>query len=499
MNGFVDPQPFAIGDKIFVEGIERLGETGVGATQGGISGNNTIEGDGFNSENYNYQFFTIQDYIAGTQAIIKFSLAGLTTNPGIAKTFQSGYANIVNKNNYPILEPKLSRGIFELSEKILVNGEISDLTVVEIRDDYIKLDGLFEIKSGDRILGRASGVSAEIVSIIENKARFKTDFSNRQEYGWLDDIGKLNEDYQVTPDNNYYQNLSYTVKSSIEWDKFVNPVNRLVHPAGLKNFADTSIESKVTVGVGTTAMTKDLVVLDINNVLGLEDKQRVDAINNFDFVRDYDTRTKTSKFVELSNKVLTDFTKCKTNRVLIHDDISTKFSSTGFQENNVIIEELDEDFGNYLIQIVDPDTQDAQLSELVTLTTTDNAYLLEKTTDFTTLKLGDFSTEVNSSGIKNLIFTPTEKFTKDHNIKVLKTDFNTDLVKSGSNAIGHVDLSGINASIGSGTTTTIAEFPKTDFNGLFASIFVQDSISKEINYNEVVVDFDGTDTTTAQT
>ena len=499
MNGFVDPQPFAIGDKIFVEGIERLGETGVGATQGGISGNNTIEGDGFNSENYNYQFFTIQDYIAGTQAILKFSLAGLTTNPGIAKTFQSGYANIVNKNNYPILEPNLSRGIFELSEKILVNGEVTDLSVVEIRDDYVKLDGLFEIKSGDRILGKSSGVSAEIVSVIENKARFKTDFSNRQEYGWLDDIGKLNEDYQVTPDNNYYQNLSYTVKSSIEWDKFVNPVNRLVHPAGLKNFADTSIESKVAVGFGTTAMTKDLVVLDINNVLGLEDKQRVDAINNFDFVRDYDTRTKTSKFVELSNKVLTDFTKCKTNRVLIHDDISTKFSSTGFQENNVIIEELDEDFGNYLIQIVDPDTQDAQLSELVTLTTTDNAYLLEKTTDFTTLKLGDFSTEVNSSGIKSLIFTPTEKFTKDHNIKVIKTDFNTDLVKSGSNTIGHIDLSGINAGIGSGTTTTIAEFPKTDFNGLFANIFVQNSISKEINYNEVVVDFDGTDTTTAQT
>ena len=113
--------------------------------------------------------------------------------------------------------------------------------------------------------------------------------------------------------------------------------------------------------------------------------------------------------------------------------------------------------------------------------------------------MGDFSTEVNSSGIKSLIFTPTEKFTKDHNIKVIKTDFNTDLVKSGSNTIGHIDLSGINAGIGSGTTTTIAEFPKTDFNGLFASIFVQDSISKEINYNEVVVDFDGTDTTTAQT
>ena len=84
MNGFVDPQPFSIGDEIFVEGIQRIGETGVGATQGGISTNTTIEGDGFNSENYNYQFFTIDDYIAGTQAIVKFSLAGLTTNTGLS-------------------------------------------------------------------------------------------------------------------------------------------------------------------------------------------------------------------------------------------------------------------------------------------------------------------------------------------------------------------------------------------------------------------------------
>ncbi|MEC8551810.1 MAG: hypothetical protein VXY93_15040, partial [Pseudomonadota bacterium] len=253
------------------------------------------------------------------------------------------------------------------------------------------------LKAGDRILGRSSNVSAEITSLVKNKAKFKTDFSNRQEYGWLDDIGKLNEDYQVIPDNDYYQNLSYTVKSTVEWDKFVNPVNRLVHPAGLKNFADTSIESQVSVGIGTTALTNDLIVLDVLNVLDLEEQQRVDAINNFDLVRDYDTRPNSSKFIELSNRVLTDFTRCKSNRVLVHDDISDKFSSTGFQENNTVIEELTEDYGNYLIQIVDPDTSDIQFSELITLTTTDNAFLLEKTTDFTTLKLGDFSTEITSS------------------------------------------------------------------------------------------------------
>ena len=501
-NGFINPQPFATGDEIFVEGIERIGEVGVG-TQGGISTSVTIEGDGFNSENYNYRFFKIQEYIAGTQAIVKFSLAGLSTNPGIAKTFQSGYATIVNKKNYPIIEPVQTRGSFQLNESIVIDNVITDLKVVEIRDDFIKLDGKFEIKKGDRIKGRSSNVSAEITSLISNKAKFKTDFSNRQEYGWLDDVGKLNEDYMVTPDNDYYQNLSYTVKSTIEWEKFVNPVNRLVHPAGLKNFSDTSIESSVKVGVGTTALTKDLIVLDVRNTLGLEDKQRVDAINNFDFVTDFDTRDNSSKFLQLSNKVLTDFSRCKTNRVLVHDDISDKFSSAGFQENNTVIEQLTEDFANYLIQIVDPDTLDAQFTELVVLTNTDNAYLLEKTTDFTTLELGEFSTEITVAGNKNLVFTPTEKFTKDHDIKILKVDFNTDLASSSSIAIGNIDLTGANVGIDSTvtgfTTTTIAEFPKTDFNGLYANIFVQDSVTKEINYNEVIVDFDGTDTTISQT
>ena len=75
-----------------------IGEAGIGATQGGITTNTTVTGDGFNSENHNYNFFDVQDYIAGTPSQLVFSIAGLTTNPGIAKTFQSGYATlIINK------------------------------------------------------------------------------------------------------------------------------------------------------------------------------------------------------------------------------------------------------------------------------------------------------------------------------------------------------------------------------------------------------------------
>ena len=113
INGF-DSQPFAVGDEIFVEGMQRVGESGIGATQGGSVTSTVIEGTGYNSENYNFQFFNVIDYSAGTQSILEFSLAGVTTNPGIAKTFQSGYANIINKKNLPVIEPVIKLSLIHI-------------------------------------------------------------------------------------------------------------------------------------------------------------------------------------------------------------------------------------------------------------------------------------------------------------------------------------------------------------------------------------------------
>ena len=44
---------------------------------------------------------------------------GLTTNPGIAKTFQSGYATIVNKNDYPDIKVIQERSKFIINEALL--------------------------------------------------------------------------------------------------------------------------------------------------------------------------------------------------------------------------------------------------------------------------------------------------------------------------------------------------------------------------------------------
>ena len=484
-SGF-NPEPFAVGDEIFIEGIQRVDESG----------------DGFNSSDYNFKFFKVEEYTGGTEVIVKYSVAGLSTNPGIAVTFQSGFASIINKQKYPNIVPVQKRGVFQLNEKLLLNDEKVDVSVIETRDDYIKLDGLQLISIGDRITGRTTGVSAEVVALKSDKGFFSIDFSNRREYGWINNIGKLNEDVQVIPDNDYYQNLSYSVKSPITWDQFSNSVNSIVHPSGLKNFADTFIQSRVDVRSSKTNEVIRNFILDL-----VSDDNRVDAINNFDYVRDYERLKNKTKSILFSTRRLTNFNKCITNRVIMHDDISGRFSSVGFSANNSVIDTVNGRFVNYLIQIVDPDTFDTQLSEIIVLTTEDDVILLEKTSDTAgvgedntdgNLKLGEFKTETTDTDTVNLLFEPVEKFTRDHDIKILKTFYDIDILGTTTNVIGSINLISANVDANSNSTTSIFEFDKDEFNGLQANIFVQDTVTKEYNYNEILLDFDGVNTSLSQ-
>ena len=72
--------------------------------------------------------------------------------------------------------PITTRGKHSKKCFVTLNGEKSDLKVVEIRNDFIKLDGLTSVKKGDRITGNVTGVSAEIIGLKNNLGKFKIDF-----------------------------------------------------------------------------------------------------------------------------------------------------------------------------------------------------------------------------------------------------------------------------------------------------------------------------------
>ena len=294
--------PFAVGDKVFVEGIDVVS---TGAT---ISG--------YNSPDNGYKFFTVTDYDNSNPVRVSIGLTDVTGYAGIAVTNSNGYGQLINKNNYPTFKVNQEPLDFILNEQLSVlKGDLyvlQDLYVSLSLNDQIKVKGTYDLVEGDQIRGRFSGTIALIKTLVNNTARFKVDYSLRQDKGWTDDIGKLNEDYQVLPDNDYYQNLSYTVKSPILWEDLQNPVNRLLHTTGLRNFADTGITTTTEIKSSTPIDSGSVALIDI---IG---EKRVDTVSNFDFGIDLDATTTKSRYIKFQNQRLSDYIDCTTNLTLIH-------------------------------------------------------------------------------------------------------------------------------------------------------------------------------------
>ena len=212
ITGFT-ANPFAVGDKVFVEGIVNINDS-----------NANTPGDGFNSADNKYNFYDVIAYSNTNPAKVVFDASQfVSTNPGIAVTSQNSFASVIKKDNYPIFKVTQSAKAFIEGERVFTKVGSTfverDLIITENLNDTVKVYGTYDLSVGDQIFGQNSGTLATIKLLKDNKATFKVDYSLRKDTGWSDDIGKLNLDYQVLPDNDYYQNLSYTIKSSQTFDK----------------------------------------------------------------------------------------------------------------------------------------------------------------------------------------------------------------------------------------------------------------------------------------
>ena len=282
-----------------------------------------------------YRFPKVIAYAPGTLDAVTIDASEFTTNCGTAVVDQGSLAVIINKYNYPTFSAYQFPSQFIIGEQLVSNQIVRDLYITSTETDaknpdIIKVAGTYELSPGEIIVGKESGTVANIVSITENEGRFAVDYAAKKDIGWSDDVGKLNLDNQVLPDNDYYQNLSYTVKSSQEYSTLRSPVNGLLHTAGLKNFADTGISSTTALAaVGSTSQS--LSILDLTG------DERVDTLYNWTTAFDLEynttfgsniTRTgKASKFVEIENKRLSSYLLAKSNQVLIIDDINSQFSN----------------------------------------------------------------------------------------------------------------------------------------------------------------------------
>ena len=487
-------EPFAVGDKIYVEGIEKYG-TG---------------GDGLNSEDYGYQFFTVSSYTASTPstpAVVRFNLSGLTTNPGVAKTLDNNYGRIINYNDYPIFNFEQVSSNFIIGEILEIKEQSNfvekDLKISESNNNYVKTSGSYELEKGQIIRGTQSGSIATINEIKESTGQFIIDYSSIQNIGWSNNTGKLDEDTQVISNNDYYQNLSYSVKSNQEWIDIVSPVNGLLHPSGLKNFADTQILQGV--GVGTTNVEQY-----VNSYYNIIDENRVDTINNFDFAQDFNVnQTKNiSRFVKLQNRRLSNYFECRTNRVLEIDDISSEFSTSDQALDLDISAKITDiissrKYNKYLVQISSKDYSQSQFNELVILNDNSNIFTLEKgtistgssiETGYTSNNIGDVYGYIDDIGNYYLKFIPKEGYNTTYNIKYLNTTFTNYTTGVGTTSIGFISLTGLTSTVSAGSTATLLESSITSIESIHSEIHLIDNTTNEMNYVELFVDHDGTNT-----
>lgn len=479
-NGF-SLEPFSIGDKIFVEGIEKYG----------------TEGSGFNSEDYGYTFFTVENYQnSGSllQRKLEFNISGFTTNVGVAKTLQESFASAINEKNYPIFKTNQKYSDFIVNEEILLKNASdfieTDIKITSYDKNTLKVIGNYKLSEGDIIVGQQSGSIATINQIKLNSGEFVIDYSYRINNGWTDNIGLLNDDTQVTPDNDYYQNLSYSIKSSKEWEDIVTPVNSILHTSGLKNFSDTEIITSSSFGI--------IPVNDYTSTIyDIRDEKRVDAINNFDFALDVDVSNESSRYVRLLNKKLSNYFELRTNRVLQIDDISSEFSNSDsgvilYANISDIISQ--ERFNKFLVQITNKEEKQIQFTEIVTINDNDDIYTLESGSITNQEKsLGDI-TGVIDGGNSYLRFSPTNPFDFDYDIKVLSTSFETFSSGISTSSIGFIDLIGFNSIVNSGIATSIISRPISNTQSLYLGVQVIDSLTNEMNYVELYVDHDGVNT-----
>ena len=476
---------FGVGDKVFVEGIQQSGATGTG----------------YNSSDYGYKFFTVTNYQNTIPATVEFTVSQYSNNPGIAKTIQDSFGNIVKYQDYPQFRISQEPSTFILGEKLAsATGSVfteRDLTVTEYNINSIKATGSYSLTPGERIKGIISGSVASISSIISREGRFETDYSTKNNYDWIDEVGRLNEDFQVINDSDYYQNLSYTIKSPIQYEELKTSVNSLLHTTGLKNFSDTQVQSVARSGIGSTDGT--VIIYDIQS------ENRVDTINSFDLAIDINISNNKSKFLKLKNKKLSSYIECRTNRVLQVDDVSSQFTNNdaaavGYVD--LITYNLPDNFATYLVQIINTPKSRYQFTDLVVLVDNDyNVFTLQRQSlNNSTINVADIDGYIDDSlGTISLRFTPLDRFNEDYDIKMIKSSFPGASIGIGSTSVGFIKLTNAGSYVSSGVTTSIVSVATTTNYGSFYGTFqIIDNVTNYMDFVELYMTYDGQDTYMSQ-
>ena len=339
-----DYYPFVVGEKLMVEGCNP----GIGSSE-----------RGFNSYEYNYDLFTItavDPNIGGAAGVVTFSIGDqLGTGLSVIEFDKiASTPRLLPQRDFPIFTVDIKQNKFIVDEIIKSGNKTA------IVEDWDEEYSILKINSTDEFIAneKITGVTSKSRGLIDEnifpfKAYGKYGSTIKRDKGWKQIAGFLNNDLQRIPDNDYYQNFSYSLKSTVPLQKWNDPISAMTHVAGYKKFANYQLESYQNQSSFTTSPTKGSSYVNlIKDIVGVMD---INCVNDFDLVReDYaelgDDLISTNIIFE--SRFISSFDEAIGNRVLAIDDISPYFNHRPRTEEYVDLDVFNLDSHRFLRYIV---------------------------------------------------------------------------------------------------------------------------------------------------
>ena len=472
--------PFKVGEKVIVENV--------------AIGFNTT-GKGYNSEDYNYSLFEVtalDSQIGGANAYIEYDLTNYLAPgefPGQVTSSISG--SVTPESFFPIFDSKLTTTNFFENEKVTSDGYVGRVERFDATSGYLFVSSEKDFKVGSIIESQSSGNKANILSNIDFESTIKLGVGATFVDGWQTNSGFLNDNLQVIPNNEYYQNFSYSLKSRVPYETWDDAVSSLNHTAGFEKFADLVIDNNAA-GIASA------VDFQIETVVDLIGEGMLNCFPDFDgateVTLDINGGKTISNEIVFENKILVDYFESRGNRVLKIDDFSNEFNSNPRETRYSIVDFFDNKYSwnKFFTLVQDSELRNRKQFGVVTiLQNGTNGYVNQYGTIDTGKPLGSFDYIGAGTSEWGLTFFPNLFEYNNYDISYFTFSGVESLTSVGSTQVGDiVSIASSSVSVPVSITTTLVQIPTTTRS---AKLHVQlEDAEDNYFYTELNVLHDGT-------
>ena len=445
--------PYNVGTNIFVENISV-----------GLS-----TGRGYNSADYNYTLFpviTAVPQFGGTGAYIEYSLKDLIGDGEVPGTLDplTNLGQVVSEDYFPIFTTSLHTNDFFKGEKVFNGTKIGTVESWVSNIEQLKVDTSKDFDLGTVVRGESSNTQAVILKKYDFDAEITTGVGATVFRGWQNNTGFLNDNLQVIPNNEYYQNFSYSLSSRVPYDTWDDPVSNLNHTSGFAKFSDYQLVSQETNPGDNVVKPIESNIEVVIDIIGEGD---LNCFYDFDFVSEGTQSINgviASDEIFFENRILTDYFQSVGNRVLSIDDISGFFNSNERAEQFEPIASYE---SNYVFNKVFTFARDTVFTDerqfsIVNVLQDGTGYVNEYATIETYPTLGFYDYLKTGDGW-DLTFNPVKFEYNSYLTSAITISLLDGVVGTGSSVFGDiVTMDSEQVTIPTGTTTTIATFPTTN-------------------------------------